>query len=239
MGIIIEGHRGWRSNYPENTLPSFEAAIDLGVDGFEFDIRVAADGALVISHDDELYRCSGVHKFISQMTFEEIRQVDVGSYLHKDHPPAFVPTLEEVLQLVVAKNPNLHLGVEFKVYTEDCVNRSIALLKQYGLFENCWFYCFNARVIKYIKQTYGGRVMGYPDFQMKEFQPDSYSYYDGIGISMKVMHSEVFPIFKAKNLPMFFFCANDEESVRESIENGAYLITADDPVPLMKVLGKK
>ena len=239
MNIYVEGHRGWRSDYPENTLPSFEAAMDLGVDAFEFDIRVAGDGSLVISHDDELYRCGGVHKFISEMSLAEIKEIDVGSHLHKSVGPAFVPTLEEVLQLVVSKKPNFKLGVEFKTYTEDCVDRSMALLKQYGLFENCWFYCFNARIIKYIKQKYNGRTMGYPDFQMQEFESDSYEYYDEIGISMSIMRSEVLPIYKAKNLPMHFYCANDEQTVKECIAHGAALITADDPVPLMKVLGRK
>ena len=239
MNIYVEGHRGWRSDYPENTLPSFEAAMDLGVDVFEFDIRTANDGTLVISHDDDLFRCSGVHAFISEMTLEEIKKIDVGSHVHPNFGPAYVPTLEEVLKLVVSKNPNFKLGVEIKTFTEECVDKSVALLKQYGVFENCWFYCFNARIIKYIKQKYNGRTMGYPDFQMKEFEADSYDYYDEIGISMAVMHSEVFHIFKAKNLPIHFYCANDEKTVKECIDNGASLITADNPVPLMKVLGRK
>lgn len=46
--IIVEGHRGWRSDYPENSLVSFEAAMDLGVDAFEFDIRMSKDGVPVL-----------------------------------------------------------------------------------------------------------------------------------------------------------------------------------------------
>ena len=80
--------------------------------------------------------------------------------------------------------------------------------------------------------------MGYPDFLMQEFEPDSYTYYDEIGINMRVMRSEVFPIFAAKNLPMHMYCADSEADVRYAIEHGAALITANEPIPLLTVLGR-
>ena len=79
--------------------------------------------------------------------------------------------------------------------------------------------------------------MGYPDFQMKRFNvEDGYRYYDEIGLSMKIVQSEVFPIFASKGLPMHMYCADTEEDVKFCIEKGASLITANDPVPLMKIV---
>ena len=49
--IVVEGHRGYCAKYPENTLISFEAAIDLGVDAFEFDVWLAKDKTPVVIHD--------------------------------------------------------------------------------------------------------------------------------------------------------------------------------------------
>ena len=89
-----------------------------------------------------------------------------------------------------------------------------------------------------MKEKYNGRTMGYPDFQMKEFAEDTYSHYVEIGLAMNIVRSEVFPIFKAKGLPMQMYCADTEEDVRFCIEMGADLITANDPIPLMKVLGR-
>ena len=81
--------------------------------------------------------------------------------------------------------------------------------------------------------------MGYPDFQMGRFdQGDGYAHYEEIGLSMNIVRSEVFPIFAAKKLPMHMYCADTEDAVRLCIEKGADLITANDPVPLMKVLGR-
>ena len=47
--IYVEGHRGWAAKYPENTLLSFEKAIELGVDAVEFDVWLTSDKAPVTS----------------------------------------------------------------------------------------------------------------------------------------------------------------------------------------------
>lgn len=50
--MLVIGHRGAPVEAPENTIASFDAAIDAGVDGIETDIRLSSDGVLVLSHDD-------------------------------------------------------------------------------------------------------------------------------------------------------------------------------------------
>ena len=49
--IWVAAHRGWCSDYPENTMPAFRAALEIGVDQIELDVRVTKDGELVIIHD--------------------------------------------------------------------------------------------------------------------------------------------------------------------------------------------
>ena len=55
---------------------------------------------------------------------------------------------------------------------------------------------------------------------------------------MKIVHSEIFDIYRAKGLPMHMYCADTTESVEYAISKGASLITANDPVPLMQYLGR-
>lgn len=131
------------------------------------------------------------------------------------------------------------LGVEIKEYTEETVDIAVAILKEYGLFDNAYFYAFDGPTIKYLKTKYNGRTMGYPDFQMGRFDhSEGYKYYEEIGLGMNIVRSEVFPIFASKGFPMHLYCADTEADVRLCIEKGADLITANDPVPLMKVLGR-
>ncbi len=236
--IIAEGHRGYRSKYPENTLISYQKAIELGVDAIEFDVWLSQDGVPVISHDQSLLRMTGTDALITELTLSEIKKLDVGSCKASEFAGEQIPTLKETLELVSAMRPSLRLGVEIKDFREKAVDNTVALLKEYDFFEDCWFYCFNARILKYIKTVYGGCTMGYPDFQMKEFEADSYDYYDEFGLELKLVKSEIFPVYQAKKLPIHMYCADTEEDVRMCIARGASLITANDPVPLLKVLGR-
>ena len=236
--VLAEGHRGWRSRYPENTLVSYRAAIELGVDAIEFDIWLSRDGVPIIMHDANTLRITGHDGLIAEQTLAELKMLDAGSHKGAEFAGERIPTLEETLALVQSLRPGMRLGVEIKDFREEAVDKTVALLKQYGFFAGCWFYCFNARILRYIKTVYGGRTMGYPDFQMKEFQPDSYDYYDELGLELKLVRSEIFPLYRAKGLPMHMYCADTEEDVRMCIEHGASLITANDPVPLLRVLGR-
>ena len=241
--IYAEGHRGMCAMYPENTLISFEAAIDFGVDAIEFDVWLSKDKIPVIIHDGDTMRTTSKKGHVRDMNLSEIKKLEVA-YTDKFGDKfvgsgAQIPTLEELLRLVKSKKPSLKLGVEIKEYTEENVDLTVELLKKYGFFDSSWFYAFNARIIKYIKTKYNGRTMGYPDFFMQEFMPDSYSYYDEIGLSMSIVKSEIFDFYRAKNFPMHLYCADTEEDVKLCIEKGADLITANDPTALLNILKAK
>lgn len=237
--IFVEGHRGACALYPENTLLSFEKAIEMGVDAVEFDIWLSKDKVPVLMHDGNPWRTCGVDSHLRNMTLAEIKKLDPCSF--RKFGEIFrgqvqVPTLYELLDLVKAKRPELKLGVEIKEYTEETVDITVKALKEYGVFENCWFYAFNGRIIRYLKETYNARTMGYPDLQMQEF--DGYDAYEEIGISMNIARSEAGNLYMSKGFPMHMFCADTEEDVNFCIEKGASLITANDPRPLLKVLGR-
>ena len=238
--IYVEGHRGHCAFYPENTLISYEAAIDLGADAFEFDIWLSKDKVPVLMHDGNANRTCGYNKDLRDMTIAEIKALEPAYTAKFDDKfigkGITVPTLEELCELVDKKRPGMSLGVEIKEYTEECVDISVEILKKHGLFDQAWFYAFDAQTIKYLKTKYNARTMGYPDFQMRRFEADSYSYYDEIGLAMNIVKSEVFPIFAAKNLPMHMFCADTEDDVKLCIEKGASLITANDMTALLKIV---
>lgn len=240
--IVVEGHRGWAAKYPENTMLSYIKAMELGVDAIEFDVWLTTDKVPVLMHDGNAARTCGVAKLINQMSLAQVKELE-PCYREKFGEEfagqgLTVPTLEELLQYCKEHFPKIKLGVEIKEYTEENVDLTVALLKKYGFFDSCYFYAFNARIIKYLKTRYDGRTMGYPDLLMFEFEEDSYSYYEEMGISLRVARSEAADHFIKKGLPMHFYCADNEEDVKMCIEKGADLITANDPVPLMKYLGR-
>jgi glycerophosphoryl diester phosphodiesterase len=102
--MLIYGHRGSPATSPENTLKSFQEAINAGVHGLEFDVRASSDGDLIIIHDRDLARTTSLSGNVDELPVATIRTADAG-----DGQP--VPTLQEVLDLV---GDRVHLDIEVK-----------------------------------------------------------------------------------------------------------------------------
>ena len=97
-GVFILGHRGCSEFFPENTMAAFEdCAKDPDVDGVELDVQLTADGYLVVAHDETLARTAGVDRYIDQMTWKEIKDLDVGSFKDPSFADQRVPLLDDVL----------------------------------------------------------------------------------------------------------------------------------------------
>ena len=70
--IYVAGHRGLSARFPENTLPSFQAALDAGLDMIELDVRMTRDGQLVVMHDDTVDRTTDGAGLLRDMTLEQV-----------------------------------------------------------------------------------------------------------------------------------------------------------------------
>ena len=68
------GHRGAKGLEPENTLISFQKAIEIGVDGIELDVRLTSDGELVVIHDETIDRTTNGTGFVNQFSLSEIKK---------------------------------------------------------------------------------------------------------------------------------------------------------------------
>lgn len=102
MKTKIYGHRGATGTVPENTLPSFKAALDAGAMGLELDIHLAKDGEIIVIHDETLDRTTKGKGYVKDLTVAEIKAMDDS-----------VPTLGEVLELMAAY-PEAELNIEVK-----------------------------------------------------------------------------------------------------------------------------
>jgi glycerophosphoryl diester phosphodiesterase len=76
--LIITGHRGALGSEPENTLSSFRRAVEDGCDEIELDLRVTADGELVVLHDATVDRTTNGSGLVEELTFAEVRELDAG-----------------------------------------------------------------------------------------------------------------------------------------------------------------
>ncbi len=75
--MLIYGHRGARGYAPENTLPSFSLAREMGVDGVELDVHLSKDGEVIVIHDATLNRTTNGDGAVSGLTLNELRRLDL------------------------------------------------------------------------------------------------------------------------------------------------------------------
>ncbi len=141
------GHRGFRSQYPENTMLSFEKAVQIGVDGLEFDVHLSKDGIPVIIHDETLDRTCDKNGLVKELSLSELKAVNAGAKFKDKNSKTFnekIPTLEEYFDFIKTKDviSNIELktgvfeypGIEEKVYS---------LIREYNLQEKCIISSFN------------------------------------------------------------------------------------------------
>jgi glycerophosphoryl diester phosphodiesterase len=107
----IIGHRGARYEAPENTIPGFHYAVDLGVSAIEFDIRLTADEQLVVIHDATVDRTTNGTGEIHTFTLEEIQALDARAIFPDWPEPCRVPTFAEVLN-VIESLPDLMIEIK-------------------------------------------------------------------------------------------------------------------------------
>lgn len=97
---IIFAHRGDFSHAPENTLPSFEQALQKGADGVELDVKLSSDGHVIVMHDATVDRTTNGNGRVALLPLDEIRKLDAGSWFNEKFTGTKVPLLEEIFDLV-------------------------------------------------------------------------------------------------------------------------------------------
>ncbi|MFH1338651.1 MAG: glycerophosphodiester phosphodiesterase family protein [Candidatus Omnitrophota bacterium] len=102
--ILRIGHRGAAGYEPENTLLSFNKALELEVDMIELDAQVCKTGEIVVIHDAKIDRTTNGTGFVADKTFRELRSLDAGK-------GQLIPTLQEVLEAV---NRKARVNIEIK-----------------------------------------------------------------------------------------------------------------------------
>ncbi|OLT32591.1 glycerophosphodiester phosphodiesterase [Actinomadura sp. CNU-125] len=181
--VELHGHRGARGLLPENTLPGFARALDLGVDAVELDVGLSADGVVVLGHDQVVSPVTladtgpahpddpafpYVGKAVRDLTLAQLKTLDAGSRRAADAfagtqravPGTRIPTLAEVCGLVAPSG--VDLAVELKTdpsWSDADVSRFVAavvdVLRGSGLAARGRLLAFDWRVLARTPAEFG------------------------------------------------------------------------------------
>ena len=184
--VLFLGHQGTYGEQPANSLSGFKRAIELGADGIETDLHGTADGRIVLMHDDDVSTHVVAKGKLTEMTFEQVRKLNVASKFRPGFESETVPTLEELLELA-KPIPNFLLNLEFKDYPEQIgevayktVDETIRLVEEADMGDRVIFATLSCGILRYIYEKYGNRYpleSVYPSFLMKgKFAEDIYEH---------------------------------------------------------------
>ena len=146
-GIYVIAHRGAHNGIPENSLAAYQKAIDLGCDFVEIDVRTTKDGKFVSVHNSTIDEyVSGKKGKVSDLTFAELRALDIGSRVGPQWKGTQIPTFEEILKLCKGK-----IGIYLDLKNA-YVPELIKLIKKYGMERDIVWY-ISASDLKQIMQV--------------------------------------------------------------------------------------
>ena len=255
--IFVAAHRGFSAKYPENTMPAFRAAIDLGVDQIETDVRITKDGVLVLVHDGLVDRTSNGTGVVHDMTLAELRELDFGSWKGEEFKGEKIVTLTELFELV-KDLPDITLDLELKEYAPACkadiafdaCDRVLKIVDDYGFTDRIVINTFSGALQEYIQDKYGSRYrrhVYYPISYLGALKRDPYAdgaycccmfrtLYSPINIASRAefehMHSLGIEPWAGAGV-------KDMAGVDMAIERGATLITCNNPDVVLECLRER
>ncbi|EDS2151264.1 glycerophosphodiester phosphodiesterase [Salmonella enterica] len=150
--ILINSHRGYSSQNPENTLPAFEGALREGTHTVELDVHLTADNHIVVTHDHRIDRVSTGHGFVEDMTLEALRQYDFGVKFSPQFAGTTIPLLSDVIVWAVENKVGLVVEAKQRKRHAEFVSAFVRLLNEHpGALSYIQLLGFNHVLINQVK----------------------------------------------------------------------------------------
>ncbi len=149
--VAVTAHRGSSLAAPENTLAAIEQAIVDGAHFVEIDVRMTADGALVLLHDRDLRRVAGDPRAIWEITLEELQTLDAGAWFDPRFAGQRVPTLTEAVAQIGGR-AEIYLEIKTAVATPDLIDAVVAYLQREQLLEQTVVAALDPVVLERVRQ---------------------------------------------------------------------------------------
>lgn len=226
--VEVTAHRGYSAVYPENTIPAFKGAIQVGADWAELDVQQTADGEVIVMHDSNLKRTTGLDKEVWQVTWDEIKDLDNGSWFDKKYQTVRIPTLEEVLKVCRGK---IHLNIEIKPsgHDKDLEEQVAKLLKKYHMRDTCVVSSLKYDSLRKIKQADDSIETAYiTSVSYGNFTDLEYA--DGYSVESTLLSKGFVNKAQKAGKQIYVWTVNSEERLENVVGMGIDNVITDDPV---------
>lgn len=203
---LTVAHRGANRRAPQNTIPAFQAAIERGADGVEFDVQMTKDRQLVICHNFMVDETSDGFGLISNKTFDELRALDFGSWFSPAFAGTKIPTLKEVLDVVKdMKVLDIEIKRPYPWLRDEIVKKTVDQVRDMGLAEKVIISSFDFATIDAVKAYDASIKCGLLYDPKKDGCEDRALLHGGfIQVARKHQADALHPFFLLTHYPRFF-----------------------------------
>lgn len=249
--IYVAAHRGWCAKYPENTMEAFRAAIDLGVDQIETDVRMTKDGELVLMHDAAVDRTTNGTGNVCDMTLSELKQLDAGIKKGVEFCACRIPTMEELMELASAHD-TITLDIELKDYPHllgekrayEACDKALALISEYGFEDRFVINSFSTELHEYIWAKYGKKYRHHVFYPVRHMTVPKVGIYDNaycaciFGLNGgEVSVQDTVEFSRSTGVRVWAGASTkDRETIELALKAGAELITCNNPDEVLSIL---
>ena len=248
--IEIIAHRGASHDAPENTLPAVELAWKQGADAVEVDVHLTRDDQIAVIHDDSTKETTGLDRLVRELTVQELKTLDAGSWKGPEFQSTRIPTLEEVLKRIP---DDKRVFIEIKCGPE-ILSALRRLIPQSGKrSDQIVFIAFSAETIRLVKLEFPQHQAYWlssfeQDKATGEWSPTAEELIDtaiqtgvdGINIAAKpAWNGALVRQAKAAGLQVYVWTINDSAQAARALTAGVDGITTDRPGWLREQLSKQ
>ena len=242
-GFVVIAHRGASAYYPENTMPAFRAAVEMGAEMIELDIMLTADGVPVAFHDAALAEHTDGEGNLEDYTLDQLKKLDAGSWFSPEFAGEQIPTLEEVLQFAAGKVA-LNIEIKTEAVTDSVMGgveeKSLTLVKKYGMENYVLFSSFDYRAVAHLKQLDPSipAALLYDAHQSNKRLPSQLvSYYnaDAFNCHYSELNRKRLRDIRLHEIPVFVYTVNQKRRMKKLVTLGVTGIFSDKPDLLKKV----
>jgi glycerophosphoryl diester phosphodiesterase len=235
---FVIGHRGACGYAPENTLASIAVAAQLGATWVEVDVCITKDAVAVLMHDDQLTRTTSGHGLVLKTRFDELKNLDAGSWFDSRYANEPIPKLKQALELCAS----LGLGVNLEIkpslgYEAETAEAIIRQLQPYIAQLPLLISSFNYETLMLFKTLLPHIPRGYltevipKNWQHKLQETESQS----LHFYAPFADSERIATIKAAGYRVLCYTVNQPEQARQLISMGVEGVFTDYPDRLLEI----
>lgn len=224
--IQISAHRGASNEAPENTIPAIEKAIEGGADYVEIDVRLTADGEVVLMHDASTERTTDQALTVTECTYEELLTLDAGAWFSEEYAGTEIPSLEEVMEICENR---IMMNIELKPadFSGELEQTVARMITEKHMEDQCIVTSFRQSSLLAVKEYNPDITTGYI-YSFGYSNSINYEAMDILSIDARYLSSAVVTGAHEKGISVYAWTVNSKGEMRRMMAIGVDNIITDN-----------